>query len=79
MLATHYPLLATSLAAALVKETVTIVDLTAYPDWVLVLGGTLVTAFFVWLLITLLKWALWFLFFGILIGGLGWTAWLLVQ
>ena len=64
---------------AVVKRSATVVDLSAYPDWVLVLGATLVTAFVVWLLITFLKWALWLLFFGVLIGGLIWTAYLLVQ
>ena len=71
--------------AALVKESVTlresvtVVDLSAYPDWLLVLGGTLVVALVVWLLITLLKWTLWLLFFGVLIGGLAWAGWLLWQ
>jgi hypothetical protein len=65
--------------AALIKESsVTIVDLSSYPTWLVVLIGTLVTAFIVWLLITLLKWALWLLFFGVLVGGLAWTVWLLV-
>jgi hypothetical protein len=68
-----------AMLAVLVKETMTVIDLSAYPDWLLVLGGTLVTAFLVWLMITLLKWALWLLFFAVLIGGVGWAAWLLVR
>jgi hypothetical protein len=63
----------------LIKESVTVVDLSGYPDWLLALVGTLVAAFVVWLMITLLKWALWFLFFLVLIGGLAWTGWLLLQ
>ena len=65
------------LAAA--AESTTIIDLSAYPDWLLVLAGTLVAAFIVWLLITMLKWTLWLLFFGILVGGLVWSGWLLME
>lgn len=64
---------------ALVKESVTVVDLSGYPDWLLVLGGTIVAAVIVWLLITLLKWTLWLLFYGVLIGGVIWAGWLLLQ
>ena len=64
---------------ALVHESVTVVDLSGYPDWLLVLGGTLIAALVVWLLITVLKWTLWLLFFGVLIGGLAWAGWLLIQ
>ena len=65
--------------AALVKESVTIVDLSSYPSWLLVLVGTVVAAFIIWLLITLLKWALWLLFYAVLIGGFMWAGWLLLQ
>lgn len=64
---------------ALVKESVTVVDLSGYPDWLLVLGGTFGGALVVWLLITLLKWTLWLLFYGVLIGGVMWAGWLLLQ
>ncbi len=64
---------------ALVKESVTVVDLSGYPDWLLVLGGTVGVALIVWLLITLLKWTLWLLFYGVLIGGVMWAGWLLLQ
>jgi hypothetical protein len=65
--------------AAAVKETVTIIDLSAYPDWLVVLGGTLLTALIVWLLITLMKWALWILFYVVLVGGVLWAGWLLLR
>jgi hypothetical protein len=58
---------------------VTVVDLSGYPDWLLVLGGTVGGALIVWLLITLLKWTLWLLFYGVLIGGVMWAGWLLLQ
>ena len=64
---------------ALVHESVTVVDLSGYPDWLLVLGGTLIAALVVWLLITVLKWTLWLLFFGLLIGGIAWAGWLLIR
>jgi len=64
---------------AAVTESITIVDLSAYPEWMLVAGGTLLVALVVWLLITILKWALWLLFYGVLLGGLGWAVWLLVK
>ena len=63
---------------ALVKQTVTVVDLSAYPSWLVVLCGTLMAALAIWVLIKLLKWALWLLFFGVLIGGLIWTACLII-
>ena len=71
--------LGTRVFLALVKESVTVVDLSGYPDWLLVLGGTVGGALIVWLLITLLKWTLWLLFYGVLIGGVMWAGWLLLQ
>lgn len=65
--------------AAVVKETVTFVDLSAYPRWLLVLAATLVVAFGIWVLMKLLKWTLWFLFFAVVIGGSAWAFWLLLQ
>ena len=55
------------------------VDLSAYPQWLIVLVGTLVAALIIWILMKLLKWALWLLFFGVLIGGLAWTGFLLLN
>lgn len=65
--------------AVLVKESVTVIDLSAYPRWLVVLVGTLVGALVIWLLIKLLKVALWLLFFAVLIGGLAWVGWLLLH
>jgi len=64
---------------ALVHESVTVVDLSGIPEWLLVLGGTLIAALVVWLLITVLKWTLRLLFFGLLIGGVAWAGWLLIH
>lgn len=64
---------------ALVHESVTVVDLSGYPDWLLVLGGTLLAALVVWLLIKVLKWTLGLLFLGVLIGGVIWAGWLLIK
>jgi len=55
------------------------VDLDAYPRWLVVLVGTFVTAFLIWITIKLLKVALWLLFYGVLIGGTVWAMWLLVH
>ena len=55
------------------------IDLSAYPRWLVVLVGTLCAALVIWILIKLLKVALWLLFFAVLIGGFSWAAWLLVQ
>ncbi|HUR58580.1 MAG TPA: hypothetical protein VM029_12785 [Opitutaceae bacterium] len=65
--------------AELVTKTKTwFVDLGGYPQWLVVLVGTLFLAFGIWLLIKLLKLALWILFFVVLIGGVLWAAYLLV-
>ena len=55
------------------------VDLSAYPRWLVVLVGTLLAALAIWILMKLLKWALWLLFFAVLIGGLWWAGWLLLH
>lgn len=62
-------------------ETVRMVemDLSGYPRWLVVLATTLVAALIIWILMKLLKWTLWLLFFGVLIGGAAWALWLLVQ
>ncbi len=64
---------------ARVTEWVTVVDLSAYPPWLVVLATTLAVALAIWLLMKLLKLTFWLLFFGILLGGLGWAGWLLLH
>ncbi len=54
------------------------IDLSAYPQWLVVLVGTLFAALVIWLLIKVLKWALWLLFFGVLVGGILWSMSLLI-
>lgn len=54
-------------------------DLSAYPQWLVVLVGTLLAALAIWILMKVLKWTLWLLFFAVLIGGTLWAAWLLVN
>lgn len=55
------------------------IDLSAYPRWLVVLVGTLVAALFIWILMKLLKWALWILFFVVLVGGVFWSVYLLAN
>ncbi len=55
------------------------IDLSGWPPWVQVLVGTLVAALLIWLVMKLLKMALWLFFFLVLIGGLAWAALLLVN
>jgi hypothetical protein len=55
------------------------IDLSAYPRWLVVLVGTLIAALIIWILMKVLKWALWLLFFAVLAGGLFWTGYLLVR
>lgn len=52
-------------------------DLSDWPRWLVVLVGTLVLALLIWIGMKLLKVALWLLFFGVLIGGILWSMWLL--
>jgi hypothetical protein len=54
-------------------------DLSAYPPWLVVAVGTIAAALVVWIVMKLLKWTLWLVFFGVLIGGLAWAAWLFLQ
>jgi hypothetical protein len=66
----------------LLAEVVTntyVLDLSAYPRWLVVLVGTLVVALAIWILIKVLKLALWLLFFAVLFGGFFWAGVLLVQ
>ena len=55
------------------------VDLSSYPQWLVVLVGTLLLALAIWIGMKLLKVALWLLFYGVLIGGIIWAAWLMVR
>ncbi len=55
------------------------VDLDAYPRWLVALGVTLAAALIIWILMKVLKLALWLLFFAILFGGTGYAVWLLVN
>lgn len=55
------------------------VDLSQYPQWLVVLVGTLGAALVIWIAMKLLKVALWLLFFVVLFGGIGWALWLLVR
>ncbi len=67
------------LSAAVVQQHVTTIDVSSWPQWLQVLCGTLLVAFFIWVGMKLLKVALWVVFFIVLIGGLAWAGWLLLQ
>lgn len=54
-------------------------DLSAYPRWLVVLVGTLVLAFVLYIVMKLLKWTMWILVFGVLAGGIAWAGWLLLK
>jgi hypothetical protein len=56
-----------------------LVDLSAHPRWLVVLVGTFVAALAIWIVIKLLKWALWLLFFAVLLGGTFWAAYLWLE
>lgn len=56
-----------------------VVDLSAYPRWVVVLGGTLVAVVAIWVVMKLLKWTLWLLLLAVFLGGISWAAWELMQ
>ncbi len=66
-------------AAVVVQQHTWVYDLSAWPRWLVVLCATLLLAFFIWVGMKLLKVALWLLFFAVLVGGLCWAAWLLIQ
>ena len=68
--------------SVLLAEVVThsyFIDLSAYPRWLVVLGGTLILALVIWIGMRLLKVALWVLFFLVLAGGLAWVVWELLR
>ena len=54
-------------------------DLSAYPRWLVVLAGTMLLALGLWIVMKLLKWALWLLIIGVLLGGFFWAGWELLQ
>jgi hypothetical protein len=51
-------------------------SLEGWPPWLTVAVATILAALAIWVLMKVLKWALWLLFFVVLFGGLGWAAWL---
>jgi hypothetical protein len=53
-------------------------DLSGWPQWAVVLVGTLVAVVLLWILMKLLKVALWLVLFAVLIGGLLWAGRLLI-
>lgn len=53
--------------------------LAAYPEWLLVLAGTLVLAAAIWLFMKVVKWLLYLLLALVLVGGVGWAVWLLLE
>jgi hypothetical protein len=62
------------LLAAVVEKSY-FIDLSGWPRWLVVLVGTLVLALVIWIMMKLLKVALWLLFFAVLIGGCFWAMW----
>ena len=49
------------------------IDLSEYPRWLVILGGTFVAVVAIWILMKLLKLTLWLLLISVLIGGLVWA------
>ena len=68
-----------SVAFALLTEKITVIDLRAYPDWVVALAATLAAVVVIWILMKVLKVAMWLLLFAVLIAGLAWAGWLLMK
>ena len=50
-----------------------------YPEWFVVAWVTIVAAVAIWVLVKLLKWALWALLIGVLVVGGATIAWLLLR
>lgn len=50
-----------------------------YPEWFVVACVTIVAAVAIWVLVKLLKWALWALLIGVLVVGGATVAWLLLR
>jgi hypothetical protein len=55
------------------------VDLSGWPQWAIVLVGTLVAVILIWIFMKVMKVALWILLFTVLVGGLLWTGRLLLN
>jgi hypothetical protein len=55
------------------------VDLSGWPQWAVVLVSTLAAVILIWILMKVLKVALWLLFFAVLVGGLIWAGYLLTR
>ena len=55
------------------------IDLSAYPRWLVILGGTLVAGLVIWIARKLLKVALWIFLIVVLVGGFGWAIWELLN
>jgi hypothetical protein len=54
-------------------------SLADYPRWLVVACVTIVLAAAIWVVMKLLKWALWLLLFAVLAIGLGTAVWLLCR
>jgi hypothetical protein len=55
------------------------IDLSEYPRWMVILGGTFVAVGVIWIMMKLLRLTLWLLLISVLIGGLWWAGWELMQ
>ena len=67
------------LLAVFAKATTMLDSLADYPRWFVVACGTIVGAVLIWVVMKLLKLALWVLIATVLIVGLGTATWLLVK
>lgn len=56
-----------------------VLDLSAYPRWLVILAGTLLAALALWIGMKLLKWTLGLLLICVLIGGVVWAGWELLH
>lgn len=54
-------------------------DFSGWPQWVVVLVGTLVAVVLIWIFMKLMKVALWVFLFIVLLAGLGWAGYLLLK
>ncbi len=50
-----------------------------YPTWLVVLLGTIFLAVFIWIVLRLIKLALWVMLIAVIVVGLGTVGWLLMQ
>ena len=67
------------LLAVIAKATTALDSLAEYPRWFVVACGTLVAAVLIWMVMKLLKVALWLLIAMVLVVGLGTAGWLLIK